>query len=71
MAYRTINIKPETYERLRAYKVGGMSFDEVVQFLMERVDPGVLHERARAAAPRTEPIRFAKLDGNARAPSRR
>jgi len=70
MAYRTVNVKPETYERLRTYKVGGMSFDEVVQFLMERVDASELHERARAGA-RQAPIRFAKLDPTPRrAPQR-
>lgn len=71
MTYRTVNVKPETYERLRTYKVGGMSFDDVVRFLMERVDPSVLHERARSGAPQT-PIRFTKLDATPqRTPPRR
>lgn len=38
MAYRTVNLRPDTYERLQAFKVAGMSFDEAVAALMDRVD---------------------------------
>ena len=35
MSYKTINIAPETYERLIFYKHAGMSFDEVLNEMME------------------------------------
>ncbi len=35
MTYKTINIAPETYERLIFYKHAGMSFDEVLNEMME------------------------------------
>ena len=34
MPYKTINITPETYERLIFYKHAGMSFDEVLKEMM-------------------------------------
>ena len=34
MAYKTINVAPETYERLVFYKHAGMSFDEVLNEMM-------------------------------------
>lgn len=70
MTYRTVNLKPETYERLQTYKVGGMSFDDVVRFLVDRVDPAILHEQARRAV-RPEPIRFTKLEASGRSAPRR
>jgi predicted CopG family antitoxin len=35
MSYKTINVSPETYERLILYKHAGMSFDEVINEMME------------------------------------
>ena len=35
MSYRTINVAPETYERLVLYKHAGMSFDEVINRMMD------------------------------------
>lgn len=62
MSYRTVNVKPETYEQLRTYKVGGMSFDDVIQFLMERTDAAVLHGHVRGSAAQPhKPIQFTKL----------
>ncbi|MGQ0535274.1 MAG: hypothetical protein ACT4PT_04300 [Methanobacteriota archaeon] len=52
MAYRTVNLAPATYERLRAYKAGGKTFDDVLNDLMdnlplERVHEDVLREHRR------------------------
>ncbi len=38
MAYKTVNLKPRTYDRLQEYKVAGRSFDDVVNELLDRVD---------------------------------
>ena len=38
-AYRTVNLRPETYERLKMYQVGGKSLNDVVEMLMDDVDP--------------------------------
>lgn len=35
MYYKTINVAPETYERLVLYKHAGMSFDEVISEMMD------------------------------------
>ena len=37
MAYKTINVTPETYEKLTIYKHGNMSFDDVLNKLMDMV----------------------------------
>ena len=34
MGYKTINVAPETYEKLTLYKHAGMSFDEVINEMM-------------------------------------
>lgn len=34
MAYKTINVSPETYEKLLLYKHAGMSFDDVINEMM-------------------------------------
>lgn len=67
VSYRTVNVKPETYAQLQTYKIGGMSFDEVIRFLMERTDATLLHERVREATPPAyKPIQFTKLKGSAK-----
>jgi predicted CopG family antitoxin len=38
MAYKTINISPDTYEKLVLYKHGNMSFDEVLNKILEMTD---------------------------------
>lgn len=43
MAYRTVNVKPETYRRLAEYRALGESFDDVVAHLMDRVPVKALH----------------------------
>lgn len=43
MSYKTVNVAPSTYERLRTYKVAGKTFDEVLNALMDRTDPRDLH----------------------------
>jgi len=37
MAYKTINVSEDTYDRLRFYKHAGMTFDRVLQDLMELI----------------------------------
>ena len=46
MGYRTVNLSPRTYERLRRYKIGGASFDEVIGSLLDRVPPRELYQEA-------------------------
>jgi hypothetical protein len=53
MAYRTINLSPRTYARLRQYKVAGSSFDEAVAALMDRVPPREIYEEALRAFDRS------------------
>jgi predicted CopG family antitoxin len=38
MSYRTINVSPQTYERLVLYKHGNMSFDDVLKEFMKVVE---------------------------------
>ena len=59
MAYRTINLRPEAYERLRMLKVGGASMSDVVEQLLDEVVPDAMlvkalkvHERRVAAVRR-------------------
>jgi predicted CopG family antitoxin len=35
MGYKTINVTPETYEKLILYKHAGMTFDEVINEMMD------------------------------------
>ena len=35
MSFTTVPVKPETLQRLRTYKSGGASFDEVLNDLMD------------------------------------
>ena len=37
MNYKTINVKPATYNRLTIYKLAGMSFDDVLNKMMALV----------------------------------
>lgn len=72
VAYRTVNLKPDTYNRLRAYRLKGRSFDEVVERLMERVPVPTIHRdlaRTPASAGRASVLEFAevKRPRNARA----
>jgi predicted CopG family antitoxin len=40
---RTIQVDDATYESLKAYKVGGLTFAQVLQRLMEHQDPAEFH----------------------------
>lgn len=40
---RTIQLDDATYEALKAYKVGGLTFGQVLQRLMENRDPAEFH----------------------------
>lgn len=45
---KTVQLKDETYEALKTYKVGGLTFDDVVRRLMRDQDPEAFHEAYRA-----------------------
>ena len=48
MATTTIPVKPETLARLRAYKVGGSTYDDVLNDLMDDRPPmGFIREHLR------------------------
>ena len=44
MKYRTINVKPSTYEKLVLYKILGKSFDDVINRMMDELDPIEMYE---------------------------
>lgn len=44
MAYKTINISPQTYDKLVLYKHGNMTFDEVLSRIMEMTDEDVFYK---------------------------
>ena len=45
---RTIQLDDATYEALRSFKIGGMTFADVIRRLMERQDPEAFHAEYRA-----------------------
>ena len=45
MAYRTVNVKPTTYERLKMYQTRGKSMSDVIDELMDLVEPERLYRR--------------------------
>ena len=45
MAYKTVNLRPATYERLKMYQTRGRSLSEVVEGLMDTVEPEHLFAR--------------------------
>ena len=36
---KTVQLDDETYEALKSYKVGGLTFDQVIRRLLEKEDP--------------------------------
>ncbi len=44
MAYRTINVRPTTYERLLRYKHMDMTFDDVLDSILDEVDPVEMYQ---------------------------
>ena len=61
MSYKTINVKKETYDRLRLYKVAGKTYDDVIQDLIARVDPEELFaEEIKVHRKRLEQMRKGK-----------
>lgn len=46
MNYRTINLKPTTYEKLLRYKHMGMTFDEVISDILNEFDPIEMYEES-------------------------
>jgi len=66
--YRTINLRPETYQRLGLYKIGPMTFDEVVARLLEDVPPERFYSQAlaayrREATPAGEEVEWVPEEG--------
>jgi predicted CopG family antitoxin len=58
VAYKTVNLKPATYERLRMYQIGGKSLSDVLDELMDTVDPQRWHAlELRIARKRLEEMR--------------
>lgn len=48
MTFTTVPVKPETLRRLRAYKLGGKSYDDVLNELMDERPPAAfLREHLR------------------------
>lgn len=52
VAYKTVNLKPATYERLKMYQIGGKSLSEVIEDLMDQVEPESIHQRELKIARR-------------------
>jgi len=50
MPYRTVNLLPQTYDRLRLYKLAGKSFDDVLLDFMARVPVADYHQDVLKAA---------------------
>ena len=45
---KTVQLDDETYEALKSYKVGGLTFDQVIRRLMEKEDPEEFQREYRA-----------------------
>lgn len=45
---KTVVLHPATYEALKTYKVGGLTFDDVIRLLMEKQDVEAFHREYRA-----------------------
>src|SRR2546425_167873 len=50
MPTTTVPVRPETLARLRSYKVGGATYDDVLNELMDDCPPGGLYPGASPAA---------------------
>jgi predicted CopG family antitoxin len=58
MSYRTVNLRPETFERLQMYKVGRVSMSDVIEKLMDEVEPEDVFARAlRVHRKRVQAVR--------------
>jgi predicted CopG family antitoxin len=44
MAYKTINISPETYDKLVLFKHGNMTFDEVLNRILEMTNEDTFYK---------------------------
>ncbi|HWH09234.1 MAG TPA: hypothetical protein VNX21_08540 [Candidatus Thermoplasmatota archaeon] len=45
---KTVQLDEATYEALKSYKVGGLTFAQVIRRLMENQDPEDFHREYRA-----------------------
>jgi len=43
MRYKTVNVQPSTYERLKQYQFSGRSLSDVIDRLMDRAEPEELY----------------------------
>ena len=58
MSFTTVPVKPETLSRLRRYKTGGASYDEVLNDLMDDHPPAAsMKKRGLCLAPRRGNLR--------------
>ena len=46
MGYKTVNLQPSTYERLKEYQVGGKSLSDVIDQLMDLAEPEEFYRKA-------------------------
>ena len=45
MRYRTVNLRPHTYERLKVYQLRGKSLSDAIDDLMDSVEPATLYAK--------------------------
>ncbi len=69
MRYKTVNLREETYRRLKMLQTGGKSLSDVIENLIEEVDPVELykreleiHRRRLKEAERTGTLPVAEVD---------
>ena len=46
MEYRTINLRPATYEKLLRYKHMGKTFDQAIGDILDEMDPVEMYQEA-------------------------
>lgn len=61
MGYTSIPVKPQTLERLRAYKVGGKSYDDLLNEMMDEIVPEALYQEHLRRLREEERIPLSKV----------
>lgn len=68
MAYRTVNVKPETHDRLQIYRVAGRTFDDVLNIIMDACPPEDVFRRLleeyqakHGREPAHPPVQFKRI----------
>ena len=65
MAYKTINVKPETYSRLVFYKHGNRSFDDILNKFMDNISEERFYEEVlKEHRRRMEQVRAGEVAGS-------